>query len=169
MMTSSVVPSICLTLSRTATATFDLSLRFELMSGHPARTASAARRSSEAGSSSRPGSRLGIGRRPEAPVVSASETWSVGSPLRLLLLSLMGVTTHPYVPVSDAPYPVINAQPTFFATFRNLTLGDYFLFLSMTTLGAGYGFAAGARALFCACAQARLDACCIRIFFRAAL
>ena len=59
----------------------------------------------------------------------------------------MGVTTHPYVPVSDAPYPVINAQPTFFATFRNLTLGDYFLFLSMTTLGAGYGFAAGARAL----------------------
>ena len=81
----------------------------------------------------------------------------------------MGVTTHPYVPVSDAPYPVINAQPTFFATFRNLTLGDYFLFLSMTTLGAGYGFAAGARALFCACAQARLDACCIRHFFRAAL
>jgi len=55
----------------------------------------------------------------------------------------MGAFAEPSVPVSAAAYPVINAQPSFFAVFKNLTLGDYAFFFGTTTFGAGYGFAYG--------------------------
>ena len=55
----------------------------------------------------------------------------------------MGVYDIPHAPVSDAPWPVVNARPTFGAIFRNLRFSDYTLFVGMTAVGAAYGFAAG--------------------------
>ena len=45
----------------------------------------------------------------------------------------------PYTP----PYPVINAQPTFFAVIKNMGIGDYARFFFGGALGAAWGFAAG--------------------------
>ena len=57
----------------------------------------------------------------------------------------------PYTP----PYPVINAQPTFFAVIKNMGIGDYARFFFGGALGAAWGFAAGMCAffLFCPCRQ----------------
>ena len=57
----------------------------------------------------------------------------------------MGVYQEPDVPVNAAPWPVINARPSFGAVFRNMTLGDYAFFVGMTAVGGAYGFAAGAQ------------------------
>lgn len=60
----------------------------------------------------------------------------------------MGVYELPYTPVSNTPYPVIVAQPTFWSVFKNMTLGDYGFFFGTTAFGAAYGFACGARRAF---------------------
>ena len=44
----------------------------------------------------------------------------------------------------DAPYPVINAQPTIMAVIRNFYFGDYGQMIVGSGLGAVLGFAGGA-------------------------
>ena len=51
---------------------------------------------------------------------------------------------------TDAPFPVINEQPTLGATFRNLYFSDYLLFAGMSLVGAVAGFTGGACAAACA-------------------
>ena len=47
-------------------------------------------------------------------------------------------------PVCDEPdYPVINANPTFFAILRNWQLWDYVRLVGGTATGAAWGFMAG--------------------------
>ena len=58
----------------------------------------------------------------------------------------MGFSVEPHVPVSEAPWPVINKQPSFWAAFGNMKFGDYVFFVTMTAVGSAYGFAVGARA-----------------------
>lgn len=43
------------------------------------------------------------------------------------------------------PYPVINAEPTFGAVFRGMTLGDHVQTVVGTAIGATMGFAGGAQ------------------------
>ena len=45
----------------------------------------------------------------------------------------------------EAPYPVINAQPTALAVMRNFYVSDYFRLIWGTALGCAAGFAGGAQ------------------------
>lgn len=51
-----------------------------------------------------------------------------------------------YAPVSDAPWPVINARPSFGAILKNLKFTEYTTFIGTTLVGATFGFVAGLRA-----------------------
>ena len=57
----------------------------------------------------------------------------------------MGVYDQSTAPITAAPWPVINAKPSFTAVLRNITFSDWLLSIGVTTFGAAYGFAAGAQ------------------------